>query len=118
MGEINANDITSITGAKSFGKASNRLIKHLLTDSRKLLSPEDTLFFAIKTHTNDGHHYIKDLYTNGVRAFLVESLPNVSLYPEAMFFQTNDVVGSLQSIAAHHRSKFSYPVISPVSGLK
>ena len=43
---------------------------------------------------------------------MVESLPKVSLCPEAMFFQTNDVVGSLQSIAAHHRGKFSYPVIA------
>ena len=51
-------------------------ISWLLTDSRSLCFPEETLFFAIKTKRNDGHRYISELYKNGVRNFVVSELPD------------------------------------------
>ena len=50
-------------------------IRHILTDSRSLLSPSDTLFIAITTDSGDGHRYIPQLYARGVRSFVVEHLP-------------------------------------------
>lgn len=35
-------------------------IERLLIDSRMLSFPESTLFFALKTRTNDGHRYISE----------------------------------------------------------
>lgn len=38
-------------------------IDWLLTDSRSLSFPEETLFFALTTKRNDGARYIPDLYS-------------------------------------------------------
>ena len=50
-------------------------IQWLLTDSRSLSSPEDTLFFALTTPRGDGHRYIPQLYQRGVRSFVVSQVP-------------------------------------------
>ena len=52
----------------------DRAVSHILTDSRSLLTPEETLFFAIRTESGDGHRYIESLYERGVRSFVVEQL--------------------------------------------
>ena len=88
-------------------------IAYLLTDSRSLTFPENSLFFAIKTQRNDGHKYIDTLYSRGVRAFVVERIPENYLqeYPEAVFLKVADTVSALQTIAKTHRQKFDIPVI-------
>ena len=107
----NADHIVSMTGARHVGKSPSGLIHHLLIDSRKLVFPETTLFFAIKTERGDGHGYIEDLYLRGVRHFVVGQLPAVDLFPEASFYHSTNVVESLQQIASAHRAAFNYPVI-------
>ena len=62
--------ITTLIGARRIGTA-DAMIGWLLTDSRSLCFPEETLFFALKTARNDGHRYIGDLYRRGVRNFVV-----------------------------------------------
>ena len=67
----------TITEIATIVKAQKRAYKDytitaLLTDSRSLTFPEETLFFALVTERNDGHRYIKDLYRKGVRNFVVE----------------------------------------------
>ncbi len=54
-----------------FGTASPQNITDLLIDSRSLLYPSTTLFFALQTKRDDGHRYIPGLYAAGVRAFVV-----------------------------------------------
>lgn len=52
------------------------IIENLLTDSRNLIYPQNTLFFAIKTPGgNDGHKFLYSLYEKGVRNFVVEYIP-------------------------------------------
>ena len=48
-------EIAEIINAKT-KKLTNDSISILLTDSRRLSYPEESLFFAIKTKTNDGHN--------------------------------------------------------------
>ena len=112
MRNYSAHDISAIQGVKRFGAVNNQVVRHLLIDSRKLISPVDSIFFAIRTTSNDGHLYIDELYAKGVRLFVVSALPDTIQYPEATFFLTDDVVGVLQSIAAAHRKLFSFPVIA------
>ena len=70
-------------------------IRHLLTDSRQLgAEPEQTLFFAIHTATNDGARYIPELREKGVQAFV-----------------KGDAVAALQALAAHVREQFHGTVI-------
>lgn len=112
MKNYSAHDIAAIKGVKRVGADKNQIVQYLLIDSRKLFSPADTLFFAIKTSSNDGHLFIEELYQKGVRLFVVSEKPDVDHFREATFFLTDDVVGVLQSIAANHRKQFTYPVIA------
>lgn len=68
--------ITTLIGARRIGTADAQ-INWLLTDSRSLCFPEETLFFALKTARNDGHKYIEDLYRRGVRNFVVTKSPKL-----------------------------------------
>ena len=69
-------NIEKVLGAKRFGDRSAQ-IDWILTDSRSLCFPEETLFFALKTKRNDGHKYLSELYERGVRNFVVGELPAV-----------------------------------------
>ena len=59
-------EIAKIIGATN-RTLNDSMIDRLLIDSRMLSFPESTLFFALKTQTNDGHRYIPELYRLGVR---------------------------------------------------
>ena len=86
----------------------------LLTDSRSLCFPEETLFFALRTARNDGHRYIEDLYRRGVRNFVVESdfAESVSgKYADANFLVVPLPLAALQRLAERHRDEFDIPVV-------
>lgn len=104
--------ITTLIGARRYGEA-DATIGYLLTDSRSLSFPEETLFFAIKTERNDGHRYINDLYRRGVRNFVVETLPENRLqdYGDANFLKVVGVREALQRLAERHREEFNIPVV-------
>lgn len=84
------------------------LIRHILTDSRSLLSPSDTLFIAITTDSGDGHRYIPQLYARGVRSFVVEHLPEQVTKGEwsGNWYVVPSSVRALQCIASAHRARF------------
>ena len=104
-------EISSIIGAQCIGNTPAS-IDWILTDSRSLCFAEETLFFALKTKRNDGHKYIPDLYTRGVRNFVVSDVPeNLADYPDANFLQIPQPLKALQRLAAKHREQFQVPVI-------
>lgn len=104
-------EITSVMGAERFGNAPAR-IDWLLTDSRSLCFPEETLFFALKTKRNDGHKYINELYTRGVRNFVVSELPEgADRLNDANFLKVPNPLRALQRLAARHREQFQIPVV-------
>ncbi|MDR1089616.1 MAG: bifunctional UDP-N-acetylmuramoyl-tripeptide:D-alanyl-D-alanine ligase/alanine racemase [Prevotella sp.] len=92
-----------------FNEAS---ISILLTDSRQVFFPGETLFFALSTKNNDGHKYINELYELGVRSFVVTKLlPGWEEYNDANFLVVANTLAALQRLAAHHRNRFDVPVI-------
>ncbi len=87
-------------------------IRLLLTDSRSLFEPSESLFFALVTKHNDGHKFIEQLYNKGVRSFVVQYLPeNRDAMPEGNFLLVNDSLLALQKLASFHRKQFKAPVI-------
>ena len=97
--------------AERFGN-KKALIDWILTDSRSLCFPEETLFFALKTKRNDGHKYIQDLYNRGVRNFVVSTLPaNCDAFPGTNFLRVPSPLKSLQKLAEIHRKEFDIPVV-------
>ncbi len=96
--------ITTLLGARRIGTADAN-IGWLLTDSRSLCFPEETLFFALKTSRNDGHRYIADLYRN----FVVET--PVTTYKDANFLVVPSPLEALQRLAERHRDEFNCPIV-------
>lgn len=105
--------IALIINAKLTGIAKSD-IRWLLTDSRSLSFPEQTLFFALCTGHRDGAVYIPELYEKGVRAFVVHSgfmAQNDNKYQDACFLVVDDTLRALQRLAVAHRRSFDIPVI-------
>ena len=118
--------VATLIGARRYGEAETN-VGWLLTDSRSLCFPEQTLFFALRTQRNDGHRYIPELYRRGVRSFVVESIPPqpaeqqetasrtwddlTAEYPQANFLRVTSPLAALQRLAERHRDEFSIPVV-------
>ena len=101
--------IATLTGARRIGHADAK-IGWLLTDSRSLCFPEETLFFALRSQRNDGHRYIDDLYRRGVRNFVV-SQEGVKTMDDANFLVVPSPLEALQRLAERHRDEFDIPVV-------
>lgn len=99
-------------GARRYGSADGN-IRWILTDSRSVCFPEETLFFAIRSERNDGHRYIADLYRRGVRNFVVEELPadREKAYADTNFLKVPHSVEALQRLAERHRDEFDIPIV-------
>ena len=105
-------NVTALIGARRFGHSATR-VEWLLTDSRSLVFPETTLFFALRTKVGDGHRYVADLYRRGVRNFVVGTLPaeHETAFPDANFLQVMSPLKALQRLAERHREEHDIPVI-------
>lgn len=78
-------------------------VENVLTDSRSLFDAERSIFFALKTATNDGHLYIKELQEQGVKAFVVERIPDGIDPTGTEFVIVDDVMASLHELASDRR---------------
>ncbi|RYY59007.1 MAG: bifunctional UDP-N-acetylmuramoyl-tripeptide:D-alanyl-D-alanine ligase/alanine racemase, partial [Chitinophagaceae bacterium] len=90
---------------------SDRPVVNILLDSRKVYSPEDSVFFAIKGARRDGSIFIPELYQKNVRCFVTAEEPDRARFPDADFIIVPDALAALQQLAAAHRARFSIPVI-------
>ena len=109
--------VTTLIGARRIGEADAQ-IGWLLTDSRSLCFPEETLFFALRSARNDGHRYIGDLYRRGVRNFVVESKGLHETQPQGLdgmadanFLVVPSPLAALQRLAERHRDEFDVPIV-------
>ena len=91
----------------------NAEVSQLLTDSRSLTYPAETLFFALTTQNDDGHRYVKHLYNKGVRNFVIEYSGNIDIQAmrEANFLRVTSTLDAMQAIATYHRRRFDIPII-------
>lgn len=104
-------EIVSVVGATRIGERQAS-ISWILTDSRSLCFPEETLFFALKTKRNDGHKYIPELYARGVYNFVVAEVPEeMKNCTDVNFLVVGNVLKALQRLAGKHREQYQVPVI-------
>ena len=104
-------NVLEVTGGRIIDE--DALVSQLLTDSRSLTNPDETIFFALRTEADDGHNYIPDLYYKGVRNFVVatdyHALPECS---GANYIAVDSPLDALQTLATYHRRRFrELPVI-------
>ena len=104
-------NVLNVTGGRIIDE--DAIVSQLLTDSRSLTLPDETIFFALRTEADDGHNYIPDLYSKGVRNFIVASdyyaLPECAA---ANYLAVDSPLDALQTLAMFHRRRFrELPVI-------
>ncbi len=90
------------------------IIEHILIDSRKLLFPATTLFFALEGPRRNGNSFVEELYQKGVRNFIVNENFNrdeLIEFKGANFLLVKDVLFALQIVTAFHRKQFTIPII-------
>ncbi len=86
-------------------------IEYLLIDSRKIIFPTASLFFALHGPRRDGHQFINELHERGIRNFVVKKSLDTSSFHDSNFLLVDDVLLALQALAAFHRKQYSIPVI-------
>jgi Alr-MurF fusion protein len=91
-------------------------IAHILLDSRRVMFPKNSLFFAIVGKRHDGHHFINDLYAKGVRHFIVSENIDIQPFTNANFIKVEDCLRALQQLATHHRRQFPNLQVIGITG--
>ena len=102
-------EIALIFGEKSKDETS---IHSVAFDSRKIVSGENILFFALEGVFRNGHDFIEDAYNKGVRFFVVSDENAILPYDDANFLVVENSLEALQNFAKHHRNKFSCDVVA------
>ena len=109
---LNIKKVNDIVHGQLIHFVQNDEIKLLSIDSRKITSPENTLFFAMDGERNDGHQYIEELIEQGVRNFVVSKVSSViKSRKKTNFILVNDVIDALQTLAAFKRQQYSIDTI-------
>ncbi len=103
--------IAELIEGKSLLANPSIIIEHLLTDSRRLIFPSSTLFFALSTSRKNGAEFIEELYKAGVKSFVVNNGFDTAAYTNANFIFVQDTLLALHQVAAYHREQFTIPVI-------
>ncbi|MGN7990058.1 bifunctional UDP-N-acetylmuramoyl-tripeptide:D-alanyl-D-alanine ligase/alanine racemase [Pedobacter sp. 22226] len=86
------------------------IIHYLVIDSRSVLVPENSVFFALSSHRN-GHEFIKDAYAKDIRNFVITEAKYVNQYPDCNFLLVNDALAALQQLTIYHRNQFNLKAI-------
>lgn len=89
-------------------------VQRIVFDSRQFVPGAHQIFFALKGSHHNGHHYIYDLYQQGVRVFVVEQLPQDKM-EGALFLKVPNSLAALQDLAKIIRRHVN-PKIIAVTG--
>lgn len=103
--------ISSVCKAEWLGASNDQPILHIITDSRQIKNETDLLFIAIITARSNGHQFIADAYSKGVRAFLISENIDLANFKDASFLLVKDTVAALQILAANIRQQCTIPVV-------
>ena len=109
--KYNIEDIASIVnGELILHDNVNNTIDEIAYDSRNVSNATHALFVCIVTVRNDGHKYIENLFSRGVKNFLVSN-KNYADKIKANFIVVENTFAALQLLAAFHRKQYDIPVL-------
>lgn len=84
----------------------------ILQDSRKLINPKHTLFFAIIGERLDGHDYLQKMIDEGVQNFVVCRSEQLEKLSKVNYVLVKDSLEAMQRLASFHRQQFNIPVVA------
>lgn len=109
--EYSISQISQAIGGKRIG-CKESIVSWILTDSRSLFFPQQSIFFALQGTHDSGEKYVSQLYEKGVCNFVVTTPPaDIENYSNANFLVVSNTLAALQKLAAWHRSSFQIPVV-------
>lgn len=108
---IKFSDVQKICGGQILALHRDKPVTDLVTDSRKVVLTEGSIFFAMKGERHNAHLFLKQLYEQGLHQFVVEQPIDVNILPEANIVQVDSSLQALQTLVKDHRSQFQIPVI-------
>ena len=100
-----------ITDGRILRLSRDMPIRNLLTDSRKVIREEGSVFFALRGERYDGHQFIEELYATGIRQFVVGEDIDPARLPETNIIRVAEPLYALQELARLHREQYTIPVI-------
>jgi alanine racemase len=105
-------DIAAVTGAEILQQpGTNAVVEQVCIDSRRIIHPAASLFFALETSHRDGHDFISACYKKGVRNFIIHKQTGTYGFDDACFLLVKNTQHALQQLAAYYRKQFHIPVI-------
>jgi len=106
--------LVNICGGKPLNFQNDLPVRHLLTDSRKAIISDASVFFAIRGERHDGHRFLRELYHKGIKQFVVdkEAKINKSDFPTANILEVKSAIYALQTLVAFHRSQYNFPILA------
>lgn len=107
---ISLDRLAAVLGA-DLVSTTNQVIDSVAFDTRKLVSPQQTVFFALQGEFRDGHDFIADALEKGIRVFVVRKDFALKTPADAVFFRVENPLQALQILATYHRSQYAYPVV-------
>ena len=90
-------------------------VSRLSMDTRKIESPEETLFFALSGSMLDGYEFIQDAMEKGIKNIVAEKSPGLVSSKVNLFIVPNSLA-ALQKLATYHRSVFSDIEVVGITG--
>ncbi|MBI1836189.1 MAG: alanine racemase [Flavobacteriia bacterium] len=105
-------EICEITKGELLAFQNGTNITSIVFDSRKIISAENVLFFALNGDFRNGHSFLQDAHQKGIRHFVVSENISKTLLPDSTIIQVENTLIALQQIASHHRQKFTYPIVA------
>ncbi len=105
-------EIADIVGGDLISRShSDEIVSDVLIDSRRLITPKNCIFIALKSKKNDGHKYVEELYEKGIRNFIISDRQFEFKNDDVNCIVVEDTLEALQKLASAHRKKFSIPII-------
>lgn len=98
--------ITEVVGGELRGESSLQ-VQNIYTDTRKTIQ-ENSLFVAITTSINNGHHYVENAKSQGAIAALVSLKPSVDI----PYILVEDTVAALQELSTFHRRNHNLKTVA------
>ncbi|RZM10075.1 MAG: bifunctional UDP-N-acetylmuramoyl-tripeptide:D-alanyl-D-alanine ligase/alanine racemase, partial [Pedobacter sp.] len=86
-------------------------ITKLVIDSRSIIDPEESLFFAL-TAKREGHQFLNDAYDAGIRNFVISDAKFIGQFKDANILLVDDTLLALQTLARYNRAQYDLKVLA------
>jgi len=109
---LDLSTLASIVSGQIINLGKEVEIQYVITDSRKIVFGDHTVFIALNGPHHDGSHFIPEAYGKHIRVFIIQNqIPDVENFNNATIIQVTDSLKALQDLATYQRKQFRGHVV-------